>query len=699
VSEPDALARLAATVGLFDGYRSTTGEWVTPSTETVLAVLAALGHDLVRPEQAAGALAEIEAERARQVLEPVVVAWDGVVAPVPLGPGAARVDAGGTVRAVVRLESGGLRSDPVVRDGHVHLGRRLPLGRHELVVTGPGDDEHVAVVLAAPTLAWRPRAGAERQWGIFVPAYALHRRSAPAGVGDLADLEAAFDWLDRRGGQVVVTLPMLATFLDADPDGGAEISPYAPVSRRFWNELYADLREPAARAGIDLGRPEGDLVDHAAAWAPRRRVLQRLSDRLLMDGDLEFFRRTTPLVDEYARFRAAVARHGRNWRAWPSRLPTDVDEAEVRLHVTAQWLMERQLGRLHRKVAGRGQLLALDLPIGSHPDGFDVWREQGLFVEGMSVGAPPDDFFTLGQDWGFPPLHPQRSRADGHRFLQDCIRHHVRHAGLLRVDHILGLLRQYWVPRGAGAADGLYVRYPLDELLAVLSLECARAGAMVVGENLGTVPPEITEAMARHGMLGCAVAQFDVHAVLDGDDRPLFRPAGATVATLDTHDTATFAGFWSGADIDDRAALGLLDEPAASAEQHARAWLRRAVTDRLGLGPEAGPVEVAAGLLAEASASDAALVVVTVEDGWAAPDPQNVPGTVHERPNWRRRASVAIDDWDEHDGLGRLVDAVRGHRPGWDRPESDRPERDRPGRDGSAPPGPPEGWRREAPGE
>jgi 4-alpha-glucanotransferase len=682
VSEPDDLTRLAEALGLFGGYRSTTGEWVTPSTEATMAAVAALGHDLARPEEAADVLAGLAAERTRQLLEPVVVAWDGVVGPVPLGPGGGEAHGRRGLRAAVRLESGRRSDDPVVRDGQVWFGGRLPLGRHELLVTDTAGTEHVAVILAAPTVAWRPAAGAERQWGVFVPTYALHRRSAPAAVGDLADLEAAFDWLHRQGGQVVVTLPMLATFLDTDADGPAEVSPYAPVSRRFWNELYADLRAPAAQAGVDLGPAGGEFVDHVAAWAPRRRVLQRLSDRLSVDGDLEFFRRTTPLVEEYARFRAAAARHGRNWRAWPSRLPTDVDEAEVRLHLTAQWLMDRQLGRLHRKVAGRGQVLALDLPIGSHPDGFDVWRERGLFVEGMSVGAPPDDFFTRGQDWGFPPLHPQRSRADGHRFLQDCIAHHVRHAGLLRVDHILGLLRQYWVPHGAGASDGLYVRYPLDELLAVLALECARAGAMVVGENLGTVPPEITEAMARHGMLGCAVAQFDLGVVLDGDDRPLPRPPAASVATLNTHDTATFAGFWSGADADDRAALGLLDEPALEAEHRTRRRLRQAVTGRLGLGSDTGSVEVAAGLLGEASASDAALVVITVEDGWAAPDPQNVPGTVHERPNWRRRVAVPLDDWDGHEGLGRLVDAVVRHRPGWDRPD---------------PPG--QGWRRQVPEE
>jgi len=652
VSLPPGLARLAAAVGVLGGYQATTGAWVEASEGAVLAALVRLGLDIDRSEQAEQVLDRVVAGRAAEVVAPVVVAWDGVCPPVPVRAGDAP--------AVLRLESGATWTDVAVRDGRVVAPRRLPLGRHELRVAGDDGDEHVAVVFAAPTVAWRPRSGGERQWGVFAPTYALRRRSAPAAIGDLADLEAAFDWLHDRGGQVVVTLPMLATFLDGD----ADISPYAPVSRRFWNELFADVREPARRAGIDLGDGGGELVDYRRAWSSRRRVLADLSDRLLDDGDLDFYRQRHPLVEDYARFRAAGARHGRDWRRWPARLPADVDPAEVRFHVTAQWLMDRQLARLRRKVASRGQLLALDLPLGSHPDGFDVWHERDLFVDGVSVGAPADSFFTLGQDWGFPPIHPERSRRQGHRYLQECIRHHVRHAGLLRLDHILGMLRQYWVLPGRGATDGVYVRYPLEELLAVIALECSRAGAVVVGENLGTVPPEITEAMVRHGLLGCAVSQFDV-ADLAGTDRALPVPPAAVVATLNTHDTATFAGFWSGADADDRAALGLLDDAALAAEHHHRDAVRAALRDRLGLAAGASAGEVAAGLLGAVAAGDAAFVVINVEDGWEEPEPQNVPGTVHERPNWRRRVAVPIDEWDDHPGLCRLIDAVAGARPGW----------------------------------
>lgn len=666
MNEPSALHRLADTAGLVTGYQATTGDWVVPSDHALIATLQRLGLDIERAEQADAVAAELAARRRRRLIEPVLVAWDGRLGPV-VGRGAIR-------SAELRLESGAPGPAVRVAEDTVHLEQRLVFGRHELVVTGDDGVEHTAVIFAAPTVAWRPRAGAERQWGLFVPTYALRRTSAPSAIGDLADLEAAFDWLHQRGGQVVVTLPMLATFLD-EP---ADISPYAPVSRRFWNELFADVRAPAARAGIELGSWEGELVDYAAAWEPRRRVLAQLSERLADDGELGYFRQNHPLVEEYARFRAAGARHGRDWRRWPSRLPTDVDPAEVRFHVASQWLMDRQLARLQRKVAARGQLLALDLPVGAHPDGYDAWREGDLFVEGVSVGAPPDSFFTRGQDWGFPPVHPERSRQSGHRYLQECIRHHVRHAGLLRFDHILGLLRMYWVRRGEGAATGVYVRYPLDELLAVIALECSRVGAVVVGENLGTVPPEITEAMAAHGVLGCAVAQFDAYEVLH-EGRAVPAPPAASVATLNTHDTATFTAFWSGADAADRADLGLIDESELAAEQAQRAVLRATLSERLGLDPQADSVTAAAAMLGVAAAGDAAFVVLNVEDGWAEPDPQNVPGTVAERPNWRRRVAVPLDEWDDHAGLGLLVERVAAARPAWGPPppEPDPAERHR----------------------
>lgn len=722
-----ALVALADRVGLVTSYQATNGQWVQPDTEDLVATLGALGVELdLGAGGAEQALADWNAAEEAEPCPLVVVAWDGRAAPIPLRGAAFGTGTSAGTAPVLLLESGEAWwvGDGLARQGAtLAFTRRLPFGRHELrFEDGAGELVVRSWIIAAPRVAWRPEAGQERRWGIFVPTYALRRTDQPAGVGDLADLEAAFDWLAARGGQAVVTLPMLATFLD-EP---AEYSPYAPVSRRFWNELFLDLRQVAARADVVLGPVESELVDYRAAWAPRRQVLAQLAHRLVDDGELAHWVSQNPQVDTYARFRAAGTRHGRDWRQWPKLrtqdLPHDVDQAEVRFHLTAQWMMERQLGRLARKVSARGQLLALDLPMGSHPDGFDVWQHQDLFVAGTSVGAPPDSFFTKGQDWGFPPIHPARSRATGHAFWQECVRHHVRHAGLLRVDHILGLLRLYWVRQGVGPAHGVYVRYPLDELLAIIALEAARAGAVVVGENLGTVPPEITAALTEHGILGCSVSQFDVLDLHGDPQHPLPVPSAASVATLNTHDTATFAAFWTGEEAEDRASLGLLDEQQLAEAKARAAHLRGVLQQRLDLGrdltaesgfsgPGVGRIDVdsteirepashagrvddrgaglvegepfpseivraAAALLGLASESDAALVILNVEDAWAEPKPQNVPGTTSERPNWQRRVAVPLEQWEDHPGLALLVAVITRSRPGWaTRPQLDPPAR------------------------
>lgn len=683
-----SLAELAAEVGLFPSYAATTGDWVTATDSDLLATLQCYGVDIERSADADAVLADWRRRRAGRVIEPVIVAWDGLLGEVAVG--------GEDRPGLIELEGGGGTVAVSVVGGRLEVGVRLPFGAHRLVLeparagAGPAIDG-IATVVAAPTVAWRPRAGRERQWGVFAPTYAL-RTAHTRGIGDIADLGRVFEWLHRRGGQVVMTLPLLASYLDPP----AAFSPYTPVSRRFWNECYADLSAltgTVVGAGAELlSEPGGPLVDYPRVWAERRAVLQGAADQFFAAGDgagpagdYQRWLAGHPLATEYARFRAAAARYGRNWRAWPARLP-EGDPAEVRFHLFAQYLTDGQLAALRARLAPRGQLLALDLALGSNPDGFDVWRERHLFVDGVSVGAPPDSFFTLGQDWGFPPPHPEASRAEGHRYLRECIGHHLAHAGLLRIDHILGMLRLFWVRPDVGPAHGVYVRYPLEELLAVICLEAARHDAIIVGENLGTVPPEITEAMAQHGILGCAVSIFDLDATVHGGPLPV--PAPLVVATTNTHDTATFAAYWRGADIDDRFDLGLLDDAAADGERHHRAEVRAAITDRLGLAAsghayqaDADPADKAeaaieraalAGVVASVAESDAVLVLATMEDCWAEVGPQNVPGTVSERPNWQRRHAVAVEDWDGHPGVEVVIGAMRRARPGFS--ESDERE-------------------------
>ncbi len=661
------LYRLARDCGIYTSYRDIAGRRVRAGPDRLLAALRAFGIPIERPEEAGMLLRERRLGRWQRPLEPVYVAWDGRPGPIGL-----RVPEGldsGRVRLSLELEGGEVRpldvdlgACPVLGRGPdgtgaeraVGLPGPLPLGYHRLrVEAGPGAGAE-ALVISAPLRA-APFSG--RSWGVFLPLYAL-QTARSWGLGDFTDLRAFAHGVTGLGGRVVGILPVLAAFLD----GPFEPSPYAPVSRLFWNDLYVDptaapnfgecgaarglTSDPEFRSALE-GLRAGPLVDYRRAYGLKRRVLSLLAEdffgRYPDHPDFRAFLRERPEVEDYARFRAVGERRRTGWGAWPEALrsgrvgPGDFDEGAFRYHLYAQWLAERQLAALPG--------LYLDLPLGVHPDGYDVWRHRELFVLGTRAGAPPDMFFTGGQDWGFPPLHPERLRAAGYAYFVAALRHPMRRAALLRVDHVMGLHRLFWLPPGLDARDGVYVRYPAEELYAVVTLESVRTGCGVVGENLGTVPPEVNPALERHGLLGMYVLQFELRA--DGPPRP---PGPNCVAGLNTHDTPTFAGFWSGRDIADRRELGLLDDARAAAEEAARQELRAGVLAFLRaaglLSPdEDHPAAVLRGLLTFLGRSEAALVLVNLEDLWLEERPQNVPGTSWERPNWRRKARYAFEEF------------------------------------------------------
>src|SRR5262249_36950492 len=353
-----------------------------------------------------------------------------------------------------------------------------------------------------------------RCWGVFAPTYALHERDR-ASTGTFASLDRFAQWAGAFGASIVGTLPVLATFFGAG-DEPNDPSPYAPVSRRHWNEVYLDLAAvPEMPPGSSFTEPSpGEFVDLPALAARKRVVLEaclaRLETSAARRDEFARFLAARPDVVDYAIFRASVERGGRGAMS-----SVAIDDPVARYHAYAQWLVEEQLDSLAQRMRARGQELYLDVPIGSHADGFDVAREGTLFARGAAVGAPPDFFFRDGQNWGFPPVHPQAARADGHAYMRSCIEAHFRVARWVRVDHILGFHRLWWVPDGASAADGAYVTYPAEELYAVLALAAHRHDAHVVGENLGTVPPETNRALRRHGMLGMYVVPFEVDAGRD----------------------------------------------------------------------------------------------------------------------------------------------------------------------------------------
>ncbi|TVQ30280.1 MAG: 4-alpha-glucanotransferase [Phycisphaeraceae bacterium] len=688
------LNRLARLCGVLTSYHDADGNLQSASPEALLATLRALGESLERIEDAGDALHKhIEADWSRTA-PPVVVAWDGDAANIDLR--LAERESDGQVRFELTMESGQVErwvcdlshfpvtevfphgSTPRVTKRVVLPGGHEP-GRHQLRIE-LGSGEAKSTLLAAPMRMYGPEDdGEEMTWGLFAPLYAL-RTTRDWGVGDLSDFESLARWGAGLGARLFSTLPMLATFLDEPFDP----SPYAPVSRLFWNELYLDLTRapelagsPAARALLDASETRAEIerlrsstmVEYRAVMQLKRRVLDELASTFFSTDSerrraLEQRLRDHPDWEAYARFRATVERRGEPWRRWPERLrdgdlrPGDYEESARRRHLYAQWLLREQLKHLDTCIRDVGAETYLDLSVGTHPDGFDVWRERSSFSMDASVGAPPDALFSGGQDWGLQPLHPEHSRESGHRHFTDSIRNHMAHAGRLRIDHVMGLHRLYWIPRGMKATEGVYVQYPAEELYAALSIESHRHKCSVVGENLGTVPEYVPEAMSKHRLSRLYVAFYESEPYGD----TVLKPSSArSVASLNTHDMPTFAGFWRGLDIDDRLELGLIDQEERSSEHASREHLRHRLTvflEREGLLRTGDRDEraIMSALLTYLGRGRAEATLVSLEDLWLEDQPQNVPGTHTERPNWRRRFARTLE---EAGADGELVETLR----------------------------------------
>ena len=376
-------------------------------------------------------------------------------------------------------------------------------------------------------------------------------------------------------------------------------------------------------------------------------------------AELEDFIRRRPKVREYAAFRARMDREGTTWPTWaPGSLNQDWTDPLFKRYILCQFWADGQitaLGRNSRDWGLRG--LYLDLPLGVHSDSYDTWQYKEHFARGVSAGAPPDAFFTLGQDWGFPPLHPSRIRDLGHEYFREVLDFHAAASAMLRVDHVMGLFRLYWIPWGMGPKAGAYVRYPAEELLALFCLASVRNHCSLVGEDLGTVPPAVRPAMCSRGIDRLYVAQFSIHPV----NPVLDLPPDNAIACVNTHDLPPFAAFWLGTDIDDRQDLGLFDHEQAASEHADRRQLRGALLGELGLSAKddgdgedstlaIDPTEVLGLLVERLRRSSCRGLLVNMEDLWAAVEPQNVPGTWKERPNWRRKAKISLDDLESSAG-------------------------------------------------
>jgi 4-alpha-glucanotransferase len=688
------LHHLAHLYGVQTVYSDTSHHRRQASIEALLAVLKSLGAPLVTLNDVPSAWRQRRQELWQRPLEPVAVAWAGEPPVMKVRLPAAAADA--VLAGHLTLENGEQRpyqwrgtDIPVVGteeiEGTQYVAKHLPLpgglswGYHRLALELAGSCRETIIIVAPHKAYLPPEERGSHIWGVFLTLYALQTQRS-WGSGDFSALEEMMVWSAEIGGRVVANLPLLPTFLE---DEVFEPSPYLPVSQRLWNEFYLDVTRipeldkcPAAQAFL-ASLPFQDeilalrrlaLVDYRRSMALKRQILEQLCQCLFAESSdrqkaLTHFAEANPLVEEYARFRATGEKQGASWQSWPQRpresIPKegDYNERDRRYHLYVQWLAQQQFQTLSETARSKEIRLYLDLPLGVHPDGFDAWRERALFAGEVSTGAPPDAVFTRGQNWRFPPLHPEKTREHGYSYFIAYLRHHLRHAGILRFDHVMGLHRLFWIPRGLETSHGVYVRYPAEELYAILALESHRHKAVIVGENLGTVPPGVRPAMARHGINSLYVLHYELAS---NPKKALRRPPASSLASLNTHDIPPFAAFWQGLDIKQRLELGFLDRAGAQREDRYRQATKKALVRFLQeKGFELNNVDaysVLKACLAFLSSSQARVVLVNLEDLWLETHPQNIPGTEGEYPNWRYKARYNFEDFCQ---MPQVVDTLR----------------------------------------
>lgn len=666
------------------------------SDASLLAILRALGAPVTNPKDVPDALRERRLQLRERVLDAVYVAKERGRAHIDASIPVADLRKKGILR--LRTEDGALTEQPVTIDDDSVVGRekvdrrqfarvRIPLpsprpaGYHE-VRFECGSASGAGLLIVRPDQCFDAEtSGAARRWGTFLPLYALRTKS-DWGVGDFSGLGNLVQWTRELGGDFVGTLPLQAAFL-TDP---CDFSPYSPVSRRFWNEIFLDVTRapewehcPKARSIAESAdfREERralramDRVDYCRAMALKRPLLDELA-RVAARRNAEFqqYKNAEPEVRRYAAFRAACERFGVPWWDWPPRArdgnldESELSAASITRHEYVQWLAEQQLAAAAFEPETGRQEIYLDFPLGVHPAGYDTWNDRQVFVQTLSAGAPPDDFFTKGQDWGLPPLHPDALRESGYAYFRSALAKSLRFSSILRIDHVMAFHRLFCVPEGVEPVEGAYVRFPANEFYAILALESQRHQTEIVGEDLGTVPEEVRTTMKRNGVKRMYVLQFSVR---DDAKAPIEPPPQDALASLNTHDTPTFAGFFTGADADDRVKLGLLNQEEARGERDARTRLRKRL--RTFLAPprrrpadKDGLFDVLHELLNHLSKSEADLLLVNLEDLWLERSPQNVPGTTTERPNWQQKARLAFEQFSHDERVLRILNDVNRHR-------------------------------------
>lgn len=528
----------------------------------------------------------------------------------------------------------------------------LPLGYHRLEHDGLDAPRVTNVIVSPGRCALPPEL---RVWGLTAQLYAARSRKS-WGIGDLADLRRIIDWATERGAGVVGLNPLHAP----DPLPDQMNSPYSPSSRLWRNPLYLAIEDvpgadelPDRDALVAQGRALNGRarIDRTAAWAIKRAALAHLWSGFGGSPSFDRFRtEQSHELSTWATFCTLAEHHGSGWRSWPRehRRPDSPAVAafaaehahEVEFWAWLQWLLDEQLA-----ASGSGEVVVADLAVGIDAGGSDAWQWQDLLAEGVHVGAPPDLLGPEGQDWGLPPFVPWKLRDAAYYPIAATIRAVARHARGLRIDHVMGLFRLLWIPPGMTAADGAYVRYAGRELLDVVALESARTGALVVGEDLGTVEAGVRDILGGAGVLSTRLLWFET-------DPPRSWPK-QSMSAITTHDLPTVAGVWTGVDLADQRTAGVTVKDDGDDE------LRDRLKTTIGVDDSASVDQVVLGAHMALAESPSMLVTAALDDLLGAERRPNVPGTIDQHPNWRLPLPLPLDDLPGHPLAESVAEVLR----------------------------------------
>jgi 4-alpha-glucanotransferase len=653
-SAADRMARRAARQGIETQFRDAQGRQRTADPQALARVLAALAGGeppAVRLVPRTVILRHGQSSRLRIKADACTpVRWD--------------------VRSDTRIAGGESAAPTIALPDH------LPLGVYDLKITaqsaGTPRSEHATLVSAPPQAFQGPQQGPHRFWMLAVQLYGVRSRRN-WGHGDFTDLAGLLDLAAEAGAAGVALNPLHALF-----DERAEAaSPYSPNSRLFLNPLYIDVEAIPEFPGLGaagLGREiealrQSELVDHAGVASVKTRALRlayagfRRAGSARQEAFEAFREERGPALGRFACFEFLRRHIGTPWREWPVqwRNPTDGDLAELRgregeeigFFEFVQWTADHQLQACGRRAQDLALPIGLylDVAVGVQPDGFDAWSDQDSVMSGLAVGAPPDTYNMAGQNWGLAAFNPVALEQKALRPFREMLQASMRYAGAIRLDHVLGLKRLYLIPDGMRPDQGIYVRFPFRALLAVGALESVRHRCLVIGEDLGTVPEDFRETLADWGLWSYQVMLFE--RTPDGGFLPPERYRENALATFSTHDLATFAGWASGHDLAVKRGLAM-DPGETDAERTAgQLALWRALS---AVGAAELDFPSVARFLAQ---TPARLLVIAVEDALGVCDQANVPATIDEHPNWRRRWPVLLEDIAQHPGWRAVADVMK----------------------------------------